>query len=106
VIGWDRGIGLDLSDAEGGWSRDLPGTRLRVSDQDRDEQTDDDPDDLDDLPEDMEKADREADQTLLPWVWRVSRVVDRFTEIELESGRKATFDEAVIAAEDAAGRWR
>ena len=91
-------IGWTLSDVEA-WECRLPGARLWVSDLENDGPTDDDPCDWDDLPESMEEADHQADLTLLPWVWRAFRVVDRFTEVELESGRAPTRDEAMAAAE-------
>jgi hypothetical protein len=74
------------------WERDLHGMRLRVVDSCDADLMDDDlgePKDLGAL-----------------WAWQVSRVVDGFTAIELESGREVTCELAMTAAEGAAGTWR
>lgn len=74
------------------WGCELHGVTLRVEDSDKTERTDD----ILDAP-----MDRSA-----PWVWRVFRIMNGFTAIELESGREDTRDLAMIAAEEAAGTWR
>jgi hypothetical protein len=75
----------------GVWECERHSMALRVHNLDDAEQTTDDVD----APEDPETQ----------WVWRVLRV-DRFTEIEMESGGEATREQAMIAAEAAAGTWR
>jgi len=42
----------------------------------------------------------------LPWSWRVLRVVNPLTEIEVDAGRAATCERAMTEAEAAAGIWR
>ena len=74
------------------WKRELHGLMLRVNDLDDAEQTDE----ILDAP--VEPG--------APWGWRAVRVGDGFTEAELESGREATRELAMSAAETAAGTWR
>jgi hypothetical protein len=66
--------------AQGAWERELHGIALRVDDDDK--------------------------AAWLPWGWRVSRMVDRFTATEMECGRAATCDLAMTEAEGAASAWR
>lgn len=74
------------------WECDLHGMRLRVVDSSDADLTDGD------------LSDTKSLGAL--WAWQVSRVVEGFIAIELESGREETRELAITAAERAASAWR
>lgn len=84
-----------LPDECDGWKRELPGTVLRVDAPDDAVLTNDDELDKPPHPKDTPE-----------WVWRVFRAVDRFTEVELDSGRAETRELAMVAADAAASTYR